>query len=179
MAVVAYCVKCKAKKEMVDPQEGVTKNGRIITKGTCPDCGTKMSLIGGVAKKQAFFKALNRKHYKAGFFEPCFHIHHETRRLCNSQGFFVLCDKGDKWIGRLSHSFSQRDKRPVHLSRNDRLTPPCLFVKREPQQVERSSEIQCKLLCLNTGQLLLCSVCLTLNEKPANEKPAAHTCDGF
>ena len=45
MAVVAYCVKCKEKKEMVDPQEGV------ITKGTCPDCGTKMSLIGGVAKK--------------------------------------------------------------------------------------------------------------------------------
>lgn len=54
MAVVAYCVKCKAKKEMVDPQEGVTKNGRVITKGTCPDCGTKMSLIGGVAKKQLF-----------------------------------------------------------------------------------------------------------------------------
>ena len=51
MAVVAYCVKCKAKKEMVAPQEGVTKNGRVITKGTCPDCGTKMSLIGGVAKK--------------------------------------------------------------------------------------------------------------------------------
>ena len=51
MAIEAYCVKCKAKKEMVDPQEGVTKNGRVITKGTCPDCGTKMSLIGGVAKK--------------------------------------------------------------------------------------------------------------------------------
>lgn len=50
MAVVAYCVKCKEKKEMVDPQEGVTKNGRVITKGTCPTCGTKMSLIGGVAK---------------------------------------------------------------------------------------------------------------------------------
>lgn len=52
MAVIAYCVKCKEKKEMVDPQEGVTKNGRIITKGTCPDCGTKMSLIGGVKKDQ-------------------------------------------------------------------------------------------------------------------------------
>lgn len=50
-AVNAYCVKCKAKKDMVNPVEGVTKNGRIITKGTCPDCGTKMSLIGGVAKK--------------------------------------------------------------------------------------------------------------------------------
>ena len=51
MAVVGYCVKCKDKKEMVNPVEGVTKNGRVITKGTCPDCGTKMSLIGGVAKK--------------------------------------------------------------------------------------------------------------------------------
>ncbi len=51
MAVVGYCVKCKDKKEMVNPTEGVTKNGRVITKGTCPECGTKMSLIGGVAKK--------------------------------------------------------------------------------------------------------------------------------
>ena len=50
MAVVGYCVKCKGKKEMVNPQEGVTKNNRIITKGTCPDCGTKMSLIGGLKK---------------------------------------------------------------------------------------------------------------------------------
>lgn len=50
MALVGYCVKCKAKKEMVNPQEGVTKNNRIITKGTCPDCGTKMSLIGGLKK---------------------------------------------------------------------------------------------------------------------------------
>lgn len=36
MAVVAYCVKCKEKKEMVDPQEGVTKNGRVITKAPVP-----------------------------------------------------------------------------------------------------------------------------------------------
>ena len=36
MAVVAYCVKCKGKKEMVDPQEGVTKNGHVITKAPVP-----------------------------------------------------------------------------------------------------------------------------------------------
>lgn len=64
MAVVAYCVKCKAKKEMVDPQEGVTKNGRVITKGTCPDCGTKMSLIGGVAKKQNTSRSLETQQSK-------------------------------------------------------------------------------------------------------------------
>ena len=39
MAIEAYCVKCKgAKKVMTDP-EGVTKNGKPITKGKCPDCG--------------------------------------------------------------------------------------------------------------------------------------------
>ena len=51
MAIEAYCVKCKAKREMQNPVESTTKNGKPITKGTCPDCGTKMSLIGGVAKK--------------------------------------------------------------------------------------------------------------------------------
>ena len=41
-----YCVKCKAKKEMKDPEEITMKNGRPATKGTCPDCGTKMFKIG-------------------------------------------------------------------------------------------------------------------------------------
>ncbi len=43
----AYCVKCKAKKEMKDPEEVTMKNGRNATKGQCPDCGTKMFKIGG------------------------------------------------------------------------------------------------------------------------------------
>lgn len=42
----AYCVKCKAKKEMNDPKEIKMKNGRPATTGTCPDCGTKMFKIG-------------------------------------------------------------------------------------------------------------------------------------
>ena len=67
MAVVGYSVKCKAKKEMVDPQEGVTKNGRVITKGTCPDCGTKMSLIGGVAKKQLFKRIIRNATLQESF----------------------------------------------------------------------------------------------------------------
>ena len=46
MAVEAYCVKCKAKKEMVDPKEEVTKNGKPITKGKCPTCGTVICRIG-------------------------------------------------------------------------------------------------------------------------------------
>ncbi|NLN79070.1 MAG: hypothetical protein GX141_09145 [Armatimonadetes bacterium] len=42
----AYCVKCKAKKEMKDAEEIVMKNGKPATKGVCPTCGTKMFRIG-------------------------------------------------------------------------------------------------------------------------------------
>lgn len=40
--VVAHCMKCKDKREMVNPQKTVTKNGRTMLKGTCPECGTTM-----------------------------------------------------------------------------------------------------------------------------------------
>jgi hypothetical protein len=42
----AYCVKCKAKREMKDPQQITMKNGKPATQGTCPVCGTKMFKIG-------------------------------------------------------------------------------------------------------------------------------------
>jgi DNA-directed RNA polymerase subunit RPC12/RpoP len=43
----AYCVKCKAKTEIKDPQKVTLKNGKPATKGTCPKCGTKVFRIGG------------------------------------------------------------------------------------------------------------------------------------
>ncbi len=43
----AYCVKCKAKKEMKDGQETTLKNGRRAMKGKCPDCGTSLFRILG------------------------------------------------------------------------------------------------------------------------------------
>lgn len=46
MAVEAYCVKCKAKREMVDPTQVQMKNGKPATEGKCPVCGTKMFKIG-------------------------------------------------------------------------------------------------------------------------------------
>lgn len=49
--ITAYCVKCKAKKEMVSPEEVTMKNGRNALKGKCPDCGTGMFRILGVKKK--------------------------------------------------------------------------------------------------------------------------------
>jgi len=42
----AYCVKCRAKKEMNDPKSITMKNGKPATQGVCPTCGTKMFRIG-------------------------------------------------------------------------------------------------------------------------------------
>lgn len=41
----AYCVNCKAKKEIVNPQQVMMKNGRPSLQGTCPTCGTKLTRI--------------------------------------------------------------------------------------------------------------------------------------
>jgi uncharacterized Zn finger protein (UPF0148 family) len=48
--VEGYCVKCKAKKVIVDAVEEVMKNGRKAIKGKCPDCGVVMfKILGGKA----------------------------------------------------------------------------------------------------------------------------------
>jgi hypothetical protein len=43
----AYCVKCKAKREVKNPQSITMKNGKPALSGTCPVCGTKVFKIGG------------------------------------------------------------------------------------------------------------------------------------
>ncbi len=45
MAEMAYCVKCKAKREMVDVERVTMKNGRPALKGKCSVCGTGMYKI--------------------------------------------------------------------------------------------------------------------------------------
>ena len=42
----AYCVKCRAKREMRDTRAITMKNGKPATQGVCPTCGTKMFRIG-------------------------------------------------------------------------------------------------------------------------------------
>ena len=42
-----YCVKCKAKKEIINGVEETMKNGRKAIKGKCPTCGTVMFKIPG------------------------------------------------------------------------------------------------------------------------------------
>jgi len=41
----AYCVKCKAKREMKNPKAITLKNGRPAIQGICPRCGTRMFRI--------------------------------------------------------------------------------------------------------------------------------------
>ena len=43
----AYCVKCKAKREVKNPTHITMKNGKPALSGICPVCGTKVFKIGG------------------------------------------------------------------------------------------------------------------------------------
>ena len=53
-----YCVKCKAKKEIVDAVEETMKNGRKAIKGRCPTCGVVMfKILGGKPIREAELKA--------------------------------------------------------------------------------------------------------------------------
>ena len=46
MMVTMYCVKCKAKQDVNDPEKVTMKNGRPAMKAKCPACGTTMFKIG-------------------------------------------------------------------------------------------------------------------------------------
>jgi DNA topoisomerase-1 len=45
-AIVAYCVKCRAKREMQDPEAVYTESSRAGMKGTCPVCHGTMFRMG-------------------------------------------------------------------------------------------------------------------------------------
>ena len=47
-----YCVKCKAKSEMINASESTMKNGRRALKGKCKTCGTGMYKILGMSDKK-------------------------------------------------------------------------------------------------------------------------------
>ncbi|MDD5311546.1 MAG: DUF5679 domain-containing protein [Dehalococcoidia bacterium] len=42
----AYCMKCRAKREMKNARAIKMKNGKPATQGVCAKCGTKMFRIG-------------------------------------------------------------------------------------------------------------------------------------
>jgi len=39
----AYCVKCRAKRQIKNGKIEVLKSGRRMAKGVCPVCGTKVN----------------------------------------------------------------------------------------------------------------------------------------
>lgn len=43
MEFEGYCVKCRAKRIVKDGVVSKTESGRSIAKGTCPQCGTKVT----------------------------------------------------------------------------------------------------------------------------------------
>ena len=45
-----YCVKCKKKQEISEPENVTMKNGRSAVKGKCPSCSTGMYRILGMKK---------------------------------------------------------------------------------------------------------------------------------
>jgi hypothetical protein len=48
--VQAYCVKDRKMVDIKNPHQITLKNGRMATQGVCPNCGTKVTRIGGAAK---------------------------------------------------------------------------------------------------------------------------------
>ena len=46
-----YCLKCRAHREMQEPEEVTLKNGRLATRGKCGECGTTMFRMGGTTVK--------------------------------------------------------------------------------------------------------------------------------
>lgn len=47
--IIAYCVKCKQQRPMIDAHKIVMKNGRPAIRGTCGSCGARMNRIGGAS----------------------------------------------------------------------------------------------------------------------------------
>jgi hypothetical protein len=43
MEFEGYCVKCRKKRQIKNGKVETTEKGRRMAKGTCPECGTKVT----------------------------------------------------------------------------------------------------------------------------------------
>jgi DNA topoisomerase-1 len=57
----AYCLKCKAKRNVKDPVPGFTKTGSPITSGFCEVCGSKLSKLGTTPAHEGLEKPVIQK----------------------------------------------------------------------------------------------------------------------
>jgi len=65
----AYCVKCKIKREVKDPQPVFTNNGTPATRGICPVCGTTLFRMGRTEAHEGLpvpEKSAHRKNRRSG-----------------------------------------------------------------------------------------------------------------
>jgi len=61
----AYCMKCKTKREIQDPQAGFNKASTPVTRGTCGVCGTTLYRIGKTTAHEGLF-APKKKDNRSG-----------------------------------------------------------------------------------------------------------------
>ena len=54
--VQGYCMKCREKKDMVNPAPVFTKKGQPATKGKCPTCGTTLFRMGATKAHEGMSK---------------------------------------------------------------------------------------------------------------------------
>ncbi len=52
----AYCLKCKEKREIANPEAGFNARGAAVTTGSCSTCGTKMYRIGATPAHEGLEK---------------------------------------------------------------------------------------------------------------------------
>ena len=57
----AYCVKCKTKREMLDPVPTFTAAGTPMTRGVCPVCGTNLVKMGKTSEHDSLEKPVIEK----------------------------------------------------------------------------------------------------------------------
>ena len=47
---IAYCLTCKADREVANARYETAKNGVLVVKGVCPKCGRKIARLLGKGK---------------------------------------------------------------------------------------------------------------------------------
>jgi len=64
--VEAYCVRCKTKREIKDPQPVYTKDGVPATRGICPECGTTLFRMGKTEAHEKIDPPVMQKKQRSG-----------------------------------------------------------------------------------------------------------------
>jgi Domain of unknown function (DUF5679) len=63
--IAAYCIRCKARRNMKHQKQVTMKNGQNAITGECAVCGTKMFKIGGVKKPPKRITKIERRKPKS------------------------------------------------------------------------------------------------------------------